>query len=938
MATFLGETAQYLLSEFGAELSNKAILFPGQRAARFFSNELKSIIDAPIWEPEYTTIDRLMSQITGLESCDSIVAVTKLYEVYSNALKHCDLTPEPFDRFYAWGEKLLASFDMVDKYMVDAKMLFCNISDLKEIDADNSYLDERQREIIKRFFLGIDIFGKQSAEKSHFISIWNLLFEIYTTFRKMLSDSGLSYSGMIYRQAAEAIKRNEVELDKEFIVIGFNALSASEKILFNYLKNSGAQFFWDYDDYYVKNDVQEAGLFLRENLKSYPNQLFSPTHDNFSKPKTMQVVSAPTDSLQSKYVNTFLSDLHKSEQLENRRTAIVLTDESLLLPVLNSIPECVDKVNVTMGYPVRSTTAYALVERLMMLQLRSRTNNFYHKDVKGILNNPLVNRCNGESVKEIFENLRKSRKVMIPAETFNDEPLSKKIFTRAETIDELTNYIIDVLFSIHDSEESDILGTEVVGCMVDCIYKLRNSLKGIEKNIDRKLYISLILTMLRNSSVPFKSDSTSGVQIMGILETRNLDFDNVLILSMNDDSFPGNMSNGNMLIPYSLLETYGLPTPAHHEGVYAYYFYRLLQRATRVDMVYCSKTDDRRTGEQSRYISQLNYEDSAHTITYLNMMLNISLCNQQSTSAEKSEEIIEQLKNMQFSPSALNTYLSCPYKFYLSYVKQLTAGQEDFDDDVDNMAFGDIVHTSMENLYSPIMELPFDEQQPQIQAIIGTEKVTDAVNRAVGKIILGDENAQLENERGDISIVRDIAVSYLNRNILPYDASRHKFAVKGVEYKVLDQPLDIPDVGTIKFRGTIDRLDSLADGRLRVVDYKTGNRTTSFKMLEEVFSGEHKSSAAFQVLLYSLLMTRKFKQQVQPELYQISKMSGDDYSSELMLNKAVIQYVDANIERDFLDNLSSAIFRPMFDLATRFEPTDKADRCTYCDYKALCGR
>ncbi|MBR6496584.1 MAG: PD-(D/E)XK nuclease family protein, partial [Rikenellaceae bacterium] len=384
MATFLGETAQYLLSEFGAELSNKAILFPGQRAARFFSNELKSIIDAPIWEPEYTTIDRLMCQITGLESCDSIVAVAKLYDVYSDALKRNNLKPEPFDRFYAWGEKLLASFDMVDKYMVDAKMLFCNISDLKEIDANNSYLDERQREIIKRFFLGIDIFGKQSAEKSHFVSIWNLLFEIYTTFRNTLSESGLSYSGMIYRQAAEAIKRNEVALDKEFIVIGFNALSASEKVLFNYLKGEGAQFFWDYDDYYVRNEVQEAGLFLRENLKSYPNRLFSPTHNNFSKPKTMQVVSAPTDSLQSKYVNTFLENLNKSGLLEEHRTAIVLTDESLLLPVLSSIPACVKKVNVTMGYPVRSTTEYALIERLMTLQLRSRTNNFYHKDVKGI--------------------------------------------------------------------------------------------------------------------------------------------------------------------------------------------------------------------------------------------------------------------------------------------------------------------------------------------------------------------------------------------------------------------------------------------------------------------------------------------------------------------------------------------------------------------------
>ena len=939
MVTFLGETARWLLNNFGTELSNKTILFSGQRAARFFSNELKSIINRPIWEPNYTTIDRLMYQISGLESCDHIVAVAKLYEVYAESVTKSEvLTLEPFDKFYAWGEKLLASFDMVDKYMVDAKMLFCNISDLKEIDADNSYLDERQREIIKRFFLGINIAGKQSVEKSRFVSIWNLLYEIYTNFRKSLSDCGLSYSGMVYRQVAEAVKRGEVDLDEQFIIIGFNALSTSEKILFDYLKNQGALFFWDYDNYYVKSDVQEAGLFLRENIKRYPTSGFAPPRDNFLKPKSMQVVSAPTDSLQCKYVNTFLEDLHKSDQLRKRRTAIVLTDESLLLPVLNSIPDCVEKVNVTMGYPLRATTEYALVERLLTLQLRSRTNKFYHKDVKGILNNPLVNKCSDGAAEVLLKELYEKRKMMIESDSLGGSQITESIFRQTESIDQLTDYIIDILCIIGYNNQSDLLGSEVLSNIVDCLYKLRNSIRGIEKTIDRKLYISLILSMLRCSSVPFKSDSTSGVQIMGILETRNLDFDNVLILSMNDDSFPGNLSNGNMLIPYSLLETYGLPTAGHHEGVYAYYFYRLLQRASRVDMVYCAKADDRRTGERSRYISQLIFEDSWHKITHINMVLNISLCDQRTTSAPKSAEIVEQLRNMSFSPSALNTYITCPYKFYLSYVKQLKSGPEDFDDEVDNRVFGNIIHSSMEYLYRPISKLPFDEQQSQIGSLIGTKKVVDAVNRAVAKHILGDTQAQLDGAGGDIIVVRDIAVSYLNKNILPYDVSRASFAVKAVEHKVDDLTLDIPEVGVIKFRGIVDRLDALADGRLRVIDYKTGERKLSFGSVEDLFTGEHDSSAAFQVVLYSLLISHDLKQQVQPEVYQISKMNGQNHRSDIAIQKSTVHYIDSKLASEFIDNLSSAIFKPMMDSNLKFEPTDKIKRCEFCDFKNLCNR
>jgi ATP-dependent helicase/DNAse subunit B len=293
---------------------------------------------------------------------------------------------------------------------------------------------------------------------------------------------------------------------------------------------------------------------------------------------------------------------------------------------------------------------------------------------------------------------------------------------------------------------------------------------------------------------------------------------------------------------------------------------------------------------------------------------------------------------MSFSPSALNTYITCPYKFYLSYVKQLKSGQEDFDDEVDNRVFGNIIHSSMEYLYRPISKLPFDDQQSQIGSLIGTEKVVDAVNRAVAKHILGDTQAQLDGAGGDIIVVRDIAVSYLNKNILPYDVSRAAFAVKAVEHRVDNLTLDIPEVGVIKFRGIVDRLDALADGRLRVIDYKTGERKLSFGSVEELFSGEHDSSAAFQVVLYSLLISHDLKQQVQPEVYQISKMNGQNHRSEIAIQKSTVHYIDSKLNSEFIDNLSSAIFKPMLDVEKKFEPTVKIKRCELCDYKNLCNR
>ncbi len=941
MSTFLGETARQLYSIFGDGLSNVKIVFPGQRAARFFSNELLSVVKSPIWEPEYITIDQLMSQLTGLSMCNHIVAVSRLYEIYVAVLNsnNSSLTIEPFDRFYGWGEKMLANFDSVDKYMVDARMLFTNISDLKEIEFDNSYLDERQREIIKRFFLGVDISGKQSTEKSRFVSIWNLLYEIYTKYRESLQSQGLAYSGMIYRATAEAIKRGEIELSGDYAVVGFNALSTSEKVLFESLKAHGAYFFWDYDDYYVNNQVQEAGLFLRENIRNYPSQ-FDFGHDNFRKEKRLRVISAPTDALQCKYVNRFLTELRDAGELTDRRTAIVLTDESLLLPVLHTLPEDLGSVNVTMGYPLRSSIEYSLVERLIRLQNHCRGQRFFVRDVKAILTHPLVVECLGTQAGTLLKELNKSHRIMLDVNHLGDETvLLGKIFRKCDDIDSITEYVINILCLIFEQEGLTVFDREILGHIVDNVYRLRNSLSGLESKFDVRLYTSLMLSMLKGVTVPFKSESVAGIQIMGILETRNLDFDNILILSMNDDSFPGNLSDWTSFIPCSLREGYGLPTPHHHEGVFAYYFYRLLQRASNVDMVYCTKSDEKRTGEHSRYISQLSYEDSWHKISRINLMLNVSLSETDVLPVEKTDEMIARLRDMRYSPSSLESYMSCPYRFYLRYIKGLSAKKVNDENDIDSQEFGLLVHDAMRILYTPISTLPFDSQQEAIRALINSSQVVEAVNSSFRERFLGGNDGHLEDELGgEILVVRDIVVSYINKNILPYDSERKSFGVVGIEQPINGQ-LSFPEVGDIQFYGIVDRMDNLWDGRLRIVDYKTGDRTMAFKTLQDVFSGDYKAGAAFQVLLYSILLKRNRNNvQVQPELYQILKMNSEEFTPHLTIGKEPVHYVTDQLESEFIENLSTIIFKPLFDRQQMFVQTEDSKKCENCDFNTICNR
>lgn len=385
---FLEEVARDLHARYGAELSDRTILFPSRRARLFFTDALSRIANRPMWQPAWTTIDCLTTEISGLETGDRLRLIAELYKVYSQ------YHDEAFDKFYFWGEMLLADFDTIDKYRIDARQLFRNLSEIKELEADISYLTPAQLQILS-FWSSLGPEADLSEEKRRFLAIWKTLGPIYERYRERLAALGIAYGGMVQRAAAEKIEAGDYAFPepRRYVVAGFNALSECEKILFRFLATTAeTDFYWDYDTYYKTNPEQEAGMFVRENMALFPPRA-ELSHDGMALPKELTVVSAVSNAVQCKYAAEILREYARQAPLD-KRTAVVLTDENLLLPLLYALPAEAGKVNVTMGYPLKQTLAYTFVERLVALQARRRSKGtettFYHADATGLLNHPYV--------------------------------------------------------------------------------------------------------------------------------------------------------------------------------------------------------------------------------------------------------------------------------------------------------------------------------------------------------------------------------------------------------------------------------------------------------------------------------------------------------------------------------------------------------------------
>ena len=938
--SFQQELAERLLERHSGDLSSLVMLFPSLRARTFFNNALSGLVTKPTWQPKWTTIDELMESASGLVRGERIRLIAELHNIYVKYHPN-----EEFDKFYFWGDMLIADFDMIDKYLVDASQLLRNLEDIKELEADVSYLTPEQLRIIS-FWKSIGDNDSLSEQKRRFLKIWRSLPAIYTEFRERLASLGFAYTGMIYRTAVERIKSGE-EINiprRKYVIAGFNALSESEKRLFDYLSHSehGAEFYWDYDNYYTDNRSHEAGTFMRDNLKQYPAAEHI-SSDNFTKiEKEIKSVACVSNVVQCKYAAQLLSELDPKKL--DKRTAIVLTDENMLIPMLHSLPETIDKVNITMGYPLKITLAHSFVERLMELQAHSRPRDekavFYHVDVLGILSHPYIVDSVGKRAEELYANIVSERLTSIEDSLFAEDEILSTIFQRHTNWLSLAKYLLEVLSLVGDKlSEVDEMHAEYINIAYDEISKTMLSIQECNKEIKGDIFVSLIRRHLQTVTIPYEGEPLEGIQIMGILETRNIDFENVIILSMTDTNFPSDKTGQSSFIPYNLRAAYGLPTPEQHESMYAYYFYRLIQRTKSVSMLYCSRADDKSTGECSRYIYQLEYE-SPYTIKHQSVGVDLSVESVEPIVVEKrdyEQQILSRyLKpggEHSLSPTALFRYIECPMKFYLHSVAKLKP-KDEISDTIDALTFGSILHLTMEALYEEF------ENTPNPMADIKKKCKRSIVEAAVDKTIQDILHVDSKSFSGDTILVRDIIIKYIMRGIMRYDADSKGFTIKGLE-KGVACSYPISDGRTVNISGIADRIDILPNNKIQIIDYKSGNTPhLEFNGLSNLFRGpaRERISNIFQTLLYAMILHRNEGLESMPTLYFASKMLSDDYSPKI-LNKQNGEHVEcySSYAEEFEGELTT-VLDELFDFSTPFKQTEDSDACTFCDFKTICRR
>ena len=950
MKGFLDEVAADLYARYGAGISELTILFPSQRARVFFLDALSRVAERPLWRPEWLTIDELTAEASGLRAGNDVRMVTELYKIYS------EYHPEPFDRFYFWGETLLRDFDTVDKYLIDADRLFRNISDLKELEADLSYLTPEQVRILRSFWAELLGDGDLSEEKRRFLNVWRTLAPVYRRFRERLRALGVGYPGLIQRTAIERLASGEGSFarPRRYVVAGFNALSECEQRLFRHLAtHEQADFYWDYDTYYVDDRAQEAGLFMRDNLRAFPPAA-AIGHDAFCGDKRLTVVAASSDAVQCKYVARIVEELTRAAggRPPGRETAVVLTDENLLTPLLHALPADAGGVNVTMGYPLRQSLACTFVERLLDLQQhRRRTREgrcvFYHADVAGLLAHPYVASGDPEGVRRLAEEIAEERLMTVDAERLARNGLLRRIFAPAEGWRGLSDYLTEAVSAAAAaaSAEEGLAREEFLTPVLEHAARLRNSLDGCDVEIASEVYASLLRRTLRTLRIPFEGEPLEGLQVMGILETRNLDFEHVIVLSMTDDNFPGNGAAQPSFIPYNLRAGYGMPMPEQREGVYAYYFYRLIQRARSVWMLYCAHADEKSTGEPSRYIYQLDYE-SGKPLRKIEAGVDVNLAPAAPCTVAKDEATMRRLERFTtlgeepaaLSPTAFSRYVACPMQFYFHSVARIrpddrTAGE------VDNPLFGTILHRAAQELYERVR----GEQHPgtALRALAASGAVERVVADAVGAECLDDAAAGEEEYSGSLLIVKDIVVRYLRGGVVRHDAAHDAFAVRGLEE---DVSLDFPFVSagrdlTLRFAGRADRIDSLDDGALRVVDYKTGTPHLDFRGIGSLFEGRgaERLPNVLQTLLYAMMLRRTGERDVEPALYYVREMHRDDYSPRLRDAEHPEAARYAAWSGEFEERVRQTLAE-LFDPAVPFRQCDDAETCRYCDFNAICRR
>ncbi len=974
---FLQQIASTFINKAESELMDYCFIFPNRRSGVFFEKYLKEEAGKQIILPKITTISEFVCDITGLVECGRIELMLDLYEEYVKLFKD---NSESFDEFTYWGDVVINDFNDVDLYMVNAKELFRNVREYKEIGTD--YLTDEQKAVLQEYF-GVneslytsigDRFWKHTSaynangeNSQDYYKLWASLGELYDNLNKRLLAKGMAYSGRIYREAVQGIKQCEVKdfNCKQYVFVGFNVLSTSEIMLFKSLQNKGiVDFYWDCNSPALKDSNNKATKFISKNIERFKSNYDIGEFEIKSFPN-IEIKAIPSSVGQVKYASSIVKHLIDDNKIDDKNdlidTAIVLPDENLFIPLSGSIDKQNCKANITMGFPLKKSLTSTILSLIAKLHRQARKISgewcYYHEDVKELLSHPFMKvKTQKESINLLAVVSKEKSSYIKSSLLLNECDAFKLLFSPIEekTVEGLKKYmstimkfiVNEVISTFKDSNNGEVEKTcaqkynEQFELLLDIIgnYNIEYSDSTFFYLLDR--FVSgLTITM--------EGEPLEGLQIMGVLETRCLDFRNIIILSMNEKVFPKKHFSRSF-IPHSIRTYYQMSTIEHQESMYAYYFYRMISRAENVYLLYDARSNAKGSGDPSRFVQQLCqiYAKDKAKIDFVSF--DISIAKEQPIEVRKDEikELLQEYRKVEckkfLSASAISTYIKCPLQFYFERVACLPAIEEDVPF-IDYGTFGNIIHEIMRRLYKSAPKCKYNDvdahkiTESYISNLLNSTKLDDTITRVVNlkynKLKVGEEAKELD---GIGFMIYDV-IKYYIKEILKFDKQNNP------EFIYLQGETEESSFWSefeINFKQFIDRVDIVKDAEgkdyVRIIDYKTGGDVKSGK-LSEIFSIDNtqNNKVLMQLMLYCAYFNYRNDgkyEKIQPLVYTVKDMSKPQISIDGI---KVDNY--RNVYESFANAFRNKI-EEIFDLSIPFTQTKHVDNCTYCKFKMICGR
>lgn len=970
MNAFLKDVAADLVKRLGADLHHSAIVFNNKRPVPYLQNHLANVIGKPFWSPSFFTIQEFFALSTDLQIADGFTQFFTLLQQYNKLLAEEGGRPLNPDVFYPIARIILSDFAQIDNDLVKAGQLFRELEDIAIIEKEFQHLSSEQQQFLEQFWASFSA-GKQQNHQEQFIRMWRRMPKLYNGFHEALKAKGLTTMAHVYRELAEG-RAALPDFIHDFargklVFAGFNALSNAEAVIFKrWNLEEKALFYFDTDRYYLDDETQEAGLFLRRNIQrlGLPNALGESKELIRSVKKEVNVYRTQGQTAQAKILQQeLLKDYPLLDSNENAgKIALILADESLLLPVLQTIPTHYNssfgnqkiELNVTMGYPLLASSIFGLADLWLSIQaqlLDEKKDTVYYREVEAYLSHPLTGVAAAD--RDFLQaEILKEQLIEVPVLFLQRDELSALFFTKVHkgltAIDKLQQVFKKILERQLEDKTLKQTEADLFGATIKELNRLHDTLEDYAAHLPLSFVLSLIQKAVQGIAVPLSGEPLQGVQVMGLLESRSLDFEHVYVLGVNEGILP-QVNVSPSFIPDSIRRAYGLPVLENQDAISAYMFYRLLQRSQKVSLVYNGQADENNTGEPSRFLRQLEFE-SGYTFRYFDQAQAVAVETKSGFEIKKEGEVLRRLNtyladegapSSRISATRLTTYMNCPIQFFYKYIAKIEEPEE-LAENLEANSIGSTLHLVMEWFYE---DLKKDSPYITKERIAEKRKGLQGLCKRAFAAVIFDEAEKVVEHNGMQQVMLAIVAEYANV-ILDHDEQQAPFSIVELEN---DEDYNIPFHIRVKgveksvvLYGIIDRVDQ-RNGVTRIVDYKTGRDELRYSSLEDLFDGdnEQQNKALVQTLFYTYVYEQsKGLKGVEPNLYLIRKMREEGTLFHFSESRKKIQlqaeHLDA-LKAKFIVLLRSKL-EELFNPDLPFTHTTVMDNCTYCPYKTLCGR